>query len=426
MINVLVFPCGSEVGLEIFSALKFSKDINLVGGSSVDDHGMYVFKNYVNNIPFVTDKNFIDHINKVVEENNIDYIYPAMDLVNTILVQNSDKVKAKIVSSDMKTCDVCNSKAATYELFRNEWFTPKEYTIETAKEFPLFAKPDVGYGSRGISIINNMEELKHFHETSVKYVLTEYLPNDEFTIDCFTDKDGVLRFTGCRIRSRIRTGISVNSRVIETDSKIKEIAETINSKLNFNGAWFFQVKLNANNEYRLLEIASRIAGTMSLYRNVGINFPLLSIYNLEGYELDIFKNDLKIEVDRALVNRYSIDYDYERVYIDFDDTITLKGKVNAYVMMYIYQCLNKGIELILVTKHINDIYETLKSLKIDHNIFKEIIRMPKEDNKFVHFNNDKKAIFIDDSFAERKAILDNCNIPVFDINAVESLIDWRL
>ena len=39
MINVLVFPCGSEIGLEVHNALKYDKHINLVGLSSVSSHG---------------------------------------------------------------------------------------------------------------------------------------------------------------------------------------------------------------------------------------------------------------------------------------------------------------------------------------------------------------------------------------------------
>ena len=41
--NILVFPCGSEIGLEINNALKWSTHIELFGASSVDDHGKYVY-----------------------------------------------------------------------------------------------------------------------------------------------------------------------------------------------------------------------------------------------------------------------------------------------------------------------------------------------------------------------------------------------
>ena len=95
-------------------------------------------------------------------------------------------------------------------------------------------------------------------------------------------------------------------------------------------------------------------------------------------------------------------------------------------MMFLYQCVNEGKEIILITKHIKDINETLKGLKIDINLFDEIIRLTKEDNKSEYMDNEKTSIFIDDSFSERLAISNELDIPVFDLDAIESLIDWRM
>ena len=44
--NILVFPCGSEIALELYRALVHSKHFNLIGASSVDDHGRFVYHNY--------------------------------------------------------------------------------------------------------------------------------------------------------------------------------------------------------------------------------------------------------------------------------------------------------------------------------------------------------------------------------------------
>jgi hypothetical protein len=41
-------------------------------------------------------------------------------------------------------------------------------------------------------------------------------------------------------------------------------------------------------------------------------------------------------------------------------------------------------------------------------------------------NDDLSAIFIDDSFSERMVISNKLKLPVFDLDAVESLIDWRM
>ena len=79
--NILIFPCGSEIALEINRSLKYSTYFNLIGGNSVNDHGRFVFENYIGNIPFVTNSRFISAIKEIVQKNKIDAIYPAMNAV---------------------------------------------------------------------------------------------------------------------------------------------------------------------------------------------------------------------------------------------------------------------------------------------------------------------------------------------------------
>src|SRR5699024_1316903 len=125
------------------------------------------------------------------------------------------------------------------------------------------------------------------------------------------------------------------------------------------------------------------------------------------------------------INRFSLQIEYDRVYIDFDDTITLKKKVNPIMMMFLYQCLNKDRKIILITKHSNHIIETLDKLKINNDIFYQIIHITKSDEKYYYLKDIKSSIFIDDSYVERKRVKEICQIPVFDIDTIECLIDWR-
>lgn len=438
MKNVLVFPCGSEIGLEIHNALKYSKDFKLYGGSSVDDHGKFVYENYIPDIPFIDDDGLLDFLNKVIDEYEIDLIYPSHDDVVLKLSELKDDLKAHVVVSNDRTCDICRSKAKTYEFFKDESFTPKYYRINkdsfndmetvnkiTDGEFPIFLKPDIGQGAKGVAIANSVEDLEHHFNENPGLIAVEYLPNEEYTIDCFSSK-GKLLYCEKRERIRIKDGISVNAITIETEDEVREIAEIINSKLEFDGAWFFQLKKDNKGQYKLLEIAPRIAGTMALHRNTGINFPLLTLYVHMGIDVSIISNKNKLTIDRALTNRFNYEIDYERVYLDFDDTVFCKGKINTYLMMFLYQCVNENKEIVLITKHIKDINETLKELKIDKNLFKDIICLTKEDEKYKFMDNSVPSIFIDDSFSERMEISKKLDIPVFDLDAVESLIDWRM
>jgi len=69
----------------------------------------------------------------------------------------------------------------------------------------------------------------------------EYLEGDEYTVDCFSDREKGLLFCGGRQRIRTKSGISMNSRPIQ-NKVFKEYAEAISKRLFFNGPWFFQIK----------------------------------------------------------------------------------------------------------------------------------------------------------------------------------------
>lgn len=174
-----------------------------------------------------------------------------------------------------------------------------------------------------------------------------------------------------------------------------------------------------------MEISPRIPGTMGLSRNMGINFPLLTLFDFWGYDVDIIDNGYRILLDRAFYNAYEIDYLYDYVYLDFDDTLVISGKVNTDLIRFLYQASNEGKKIYLLTKHRGDIRRDLRTYKISEDLFDDIFVLSNEQKK-TDYIKEKKAVFIDDSFAERKQVYNECGIPVFDVDMVESLIDCRM
>lgn len=424
--NVLIFPAGSEIAFEINNALKYSKFVNIIGGSSVRDHSELVYKELYIDFPYINDPNFIKFLNKFIKKHEIDYIYPAMDIVQVFLTNNKDLINSKIVTSSVDTVNICRSKLKTYQTLKNEYFIPKFYlNVSDIKKYPVFLKPEEGQGAQGATKINNKRELNyHLENSNEKIIICEYLPGTEYTVDCFTDKNGKLLISQLRSRDRIRTGISVRSTKRETTEEVKKIANTINSHFEFNGAWFFQIKKDAEDKFKLMEISPRIPGTMGLTRNIGINFPMLTLFNMLDYDLNIINNNYDIMLDRAFINRYKINYCYENVYIDFDDTITNKGKLNLNAIRYLYQLVNENKKIYLLTRHKDNIENTLRKYKLSKDIFTEIIWINQEKLKSEYIEPEK-SIFIDDSFRERIDVSKKLGIPVFDVDMIESLIDWR-
>jgi hypothetical protein len=425
-ISVLVFPCGAENALEIHLALKDVLNIKLFGASGKDDHGSYVFENYIGSMPYINSNSFIGRLNKIIDEYKIDIIIPTHDDVVLKLAEASNEIKAKIAIPGLEQSIVCRSKKKTYQLFSDYTFCPKVFTkIDKINEFPIFAKPDAGQGSNGSMKIDECNINQLNRDLLKDYVLCEFLPGDEITVDCFTDNKGILRFVGPRKRERILSGISVRSFTIALSDEIENIAKIISSKMLMNGLWYFQLKKDRLDKYKLLEVSVRTAGTMNLYRGLGVNFPLLTIYNLLGYTIDIIRNDNYLEVDRCLFNRYKHNIDFEKVYIDFDDTIIKKDVVNPEVMFFIYNAKNNHKSIHLITKHEYNLDDTLEKVKIHKGLFDEIIHLKKTESKYDFIKDFAKSIFIDNSFSERLQVKNHLNIPVFDVDAIPTLINWK-
>lgn len=424
--KVLVFPCGSEIGLEINRALRYNKHFELWGASSSDNHhGKFVYQNYIEkNLPFVHEDCFRKELNDIIID--FDYIYPANDDVLLELSRPwSDYFNDKVIASPFRTCEICRSKKATYEYFDGILNVPEIYENPLSFQdlpFPLFIKPDRGQGSEGTLKAERFSDIAHSFSNRCDLLLMEYLPGDEYTIDCFTDRHGKLRFVGPRKRTRIKAGISVNA-VLESPEYFEDYAHLINENLEMRGAWFFQMKYSRQNVPVLMEIAPRIAGTMATYRSLGINLPALTLYDRMGLDVEILNNGFDLQLDRAFYNSFKLDISYSRVYIDLDDCIIIDNKVNPLLMAFIYQCYNTGKQVNILTKHIGEIEQFL----VDHNLHQLVkdtvfpvgTEICKSD--YIVGNN---SIFIDDSFKERQEVHRKCKIPVFDLDAVESLIDW--
>lgn len=420
-INVLIFPAGEINSIELHDALSTCVNIDVFGASSIDRHGSYVFKNYFSGLPMIIDESFIDKFNKIITENKIDVIFPTHDTVAMFFAQNQDKIDAKVIVADVKTSEICRDKEKTYHVFKDEKFCPKVY--ESITEYPVFIKPKEGQGSVGAKLIAKKEDIPNVDLKD--YVICEYLNGEEYTVDCLTDKNGNLIVVSPRSRKRLMAGVSVAGQTEELTTEIENIAKTINSKLNFLGLWWFQIKKDRNNKWKLLEISTRCAGTMALTRARGINLPLLSVYTAMGYEVSVKPNNYKVQMDSTLIRRYRIDYDYKTVYFDFDDTLIINNKVQLPAIRFLYQCKNNEVKVVLLTKHENDLYETFEKYSISKNIFDEIIHINQCDEK-VDFINPKNAIFIDNAFSERKKVQDVFNIPVFDVDNLDVLTDWRM
>lgn len=423
--NVLVFPAGENNSVELHEALSHNVNIEVFGASSVDRHGPYIFKNYRSGLPFIRDDDFIEKFNALVDEWKIDLVFPTHDTVALFFARNKDNLHAKIIVADLETAEVCRDKRKTYDLFADCDFCPKLY--HSFESFPCFVKPVDGQGGQNAYRISRKEDIPEIFDND-KNVIVEYLPGDEYTVDCISDRHGELKAILPRKRNRMMAGICVAGYTMPADKEIIRIAEAINQRLSFLGLWYFQLKKDGYGAYKLLEVSCRCAGTMCLSRARGVNLPLLSVYAALGKDISVFENPYTVSLDRVLIARYKTDYHYDTVYVDYDDTVVEKDDVCLPVIRFLYQCKNQKKKVVLISRHEADhddtLEESLNAHFISKTLFDEIIKLSFDESK-ADFINGVKSIFIDNAYAERKKVHDKLGIPVFDVEGIEVLTDWR-
>ncbi|HRP74301.1 MAG TPA: ATP-grasp domain-containing protein [Rhodocyclaceae bacterium] len=403
--------------------MRFSMHFDLVGGSSIDDHGRFVYETYVPGIPLHDDPGFAGHIERIVREYRIDAIYPTMDAVAETLQNMAAALPCRVIGSPPSATRICASKSATYDLLGEVVPVPKRYaSLAEAPAFPVFIKPDRGYGSRhGGAAETESDARALIGALNARMLILEYLPGREWTVDCFTDRHSRLRFHGARERHRISNGISVNTSPSAAFSEeLAAWADAINRIVKPRGAWFFQAREAASGQPKLLEVAARLGGSSGLFRCRGVNFALLSAFDAFDQDIQIAPNTYSIELDRALGNRYKIGVSYSRVFVDLDDCLLIGDRINHQLVGFLYKAFSEGKRLILLTRHTSHPPETLNRIRLA-GLFDDIVHITDGSPKSDHIEGND-AIFIDDSFHERAEVARQHGIPVFAPDMVEALL----
>src|SRR5207245_8087297 len=110
---------------------------------------------------------------------------------------------------------------------------PKIFTKKTVK-FPCIIKPSFGSGGTGVSIVNNMHELESHLSKIENPIIQEFVEGTEYSIDVFSDLNGIPLSVVPRIRIQTESGISIKG-VTLYDKTLIDYCDKISRKLRLIG-----------------------------------------------------------------------------------------------------------------------------------------------------------------------------------------------
>lgn len=164
--------------------------------------------------------------------------------------------------------------------------------------FPALIKPDYSVGARGITRVNNLEELKRIHPiVSEKYgkcSLQEFIDNQEYyyNVMLYRNKEGkILASAILKIVRMYPVGAGSSSCCISVENQnLINICSDCLDKLNWVGMADFDVLQRLDNgEYKIIEINPRVPASLRGAAISGVNFPEIIVNDLMELEIPSYE-----------------------------------------------------------------------------------------------------------------------------------------
>jgi len=292
-ITVFLSSAGATNAVNVIKALRASDlDVRIVAADiNAAAVGLYLADaSYA--VPRATEKDFVPAVLKICYDEQVDVAlpiysadFPAFDRHR----KDFKKAGVRTYAPPAEALEITSDKRAVADFLKAQAVPyPLTWSMEEALEearflpYPLFMKLRSGSGSAETRKIHNRKELEFFADT--KFVLQELVHGDEYTVDILSTLRGRVMATSPRLRTRVRSGLSVQGTTVSAPV-IESYAARIAERLRLPGPSNVQCKLNGGLPV-FYDINPRFAsGGLPLAVAAGINMPALLVKMLMGWKV---------------------------------------------------------------------------------------------------------------------------------------------
>lgn len=247
-------------------------------------------------MPRVTSNGYIDELIALCKKQHVGLVVPTIDTELLGLAQAREHLASDgihVAISDESLVRTCRDKRQTSCLFTSLNIDTPRILERGLLTYPCFVKPFDGSRSVGAAKLERESDLTPSQREDPKLMFMEFIGSsfEEYTLDVYYDKSGVLKCMVPRHRLEVRDG-----EIIKGATRKNHVYHYLRDKLDkISGArGCLTVQLFAHPEqlrYAALEINPRFGGGYPLSYAAGANYTgwLLDEYFLER-ELPFFEN----------------------------------------------------------------------------------------------------------------------------------------
>lgn len=342
-ITVLYTACGAIYTPAFIDCLKDNgeRNIRIIGTDMNYDESILPLIDKLYVTPKANENGYIDSLIDICKKENVDVLIPGMsnELLGLLDRKNEfEIIGTKVSLSNRESIEITTDKYRFYSFLKDNKLPVPKFSLIKCSDDLIAACEFCGYpekpvcvkatnlsGSRGIRIINpnvsrfdvlfgekpnslytTIEELlATLRERSdmPRMMAMEYLPGIEGSVDIIADSGNVI-YAGYR-ESTVNLASIPQVAEVKNNPEAIEIAKKVCEILKMDGNADFDFKADENGHPILMEINPRVAATMKIFKQAGMNLPYLRIKQLLGEELPSINLKYGVKMKRRYQEMFS-------------------------------------------------------------------------------------------------------------------------
>lgn len=324
--RVLVTGAGGPAGVAVIRSLLQRADV-LVFAADMDGwaSGLYLVEAGQRRlVPPGAAEDFVPALARMVEEDRLDLVISTVDVELLALSERrAELAPAVLAAPSSETLRVSLDKLALAQRCETTDRVPRTVlagpdALAVDWEFPVFAKPRAGAGSRGIRMVADREALEAL-PVDEGLIVQDLLPGEEYSVDVIADAEGDIVAAVPRTRARVDSGVAIAGRTVH-DPELESTAAAVARAIGLVGVANVQLRRGRDGRAMLLEVNPRFPGALPLTISAGVDIPSLVVDLFLGRKIPQhvrfrevatvrFLEDISVEIDEVLVSAHAAERD---------------------------------------------------------------------------------------------------------------------
>lgn len=281
--HVLVTGAGGPAGVAVIRSLLRRDDIT-VFAADMDGwaSGLYLVPASQRRLlpPGASDQ-FVPALSRLVHEDKLDLVISTVDVELQAVADRRDELAPAVLAApSSQTLQVSLDKLALAAACESTGRAPRTVlagpeALEIDWDFPVFAKPRSGAGSRGIRVVPDRAALELLPRDE-GLIVQDLLPGDEYSVDVLADAAGNVVAAVPRTRARVDSGVAIAGQTVR-DAELEETAAAVAQAIGLVGVANVQLRRDKQGRAMLLEVNPRFPGALPLTIAAGVDIPALVV-----------------------------------------------------------------------------------------------------------------------------------------------------